>query len=915
MEVAIIGGIIATITGELAVSQIIKESSRFSRVREDLDWIVSEMRRIQSYLEDAEAKQFRTKGVSNFIRDIWDLAYDVEDIIDTYFPKIGLSRSRWKRHLDFRNERIARGFVKEVEGIRKRAEDIRNARLTYGIDESRRSCEEDTWDQRRSFPHLDEPNVVGFDNLIKSLKHKVLDNDDLHHRVVSIIGFPGLGKTTLARKVYNSARKSKVYNSDRQRFDCAAWICVSERPNVKKLLQDIAGQLKPLDQETSRRLFYKIIVNDPQNICETQDPPQLKNIVAIHGNETDHYPALFRKTSSLRAVFCFVRRYPWNSDANKNLLRDSKFLRVLSVEEGNDIPRFVLTEICNLRQLTYLKLGFPYVIVRLPHAISNLKSLLTLDLRELLIVSLPNVIWSMEQLRHILLPFQCYTPLFRRDTLDVFHPVEVSLPNLQTLYGMPGDLFKADRLHKLTSLRTLRVNLKKKDIIEILSDATPVSHKLEELSLVGHFLHPPKATSLNFSRYELLSELRIESIKLNELSHDKLPPNLTKLTLVRTQLTTDPTEALKKLEKLKFLKLSVHSYLGKELVCSGGPGNFPQLEVLEMECLTNLEMVAVGEGGMPRLRDFRILHCSPETQIPHKDLDSGLARQSFPHLDEPNVVGFDKLIETLVPKVLDEDLHYRVVSIIGFAGLGKTTLARKVYNSARQSKVYNSSRQRFDCAAWICVSESPNEKKLLGDIARQTLHELPGNLFKADWLHKITSLRTLRVNEVNKDIIGVLSDAAPVSHNLEVLSLDGCVKPLLKTASLNLVRYDNLFELCIWGVKLNDLSHDKLPPNLIKLDLFYTDLTTSPTEALKKLQKLKFLELHNDSFLGKELVFSGEPGYFPRLEVLEIEDLPNLERVVVEEGGLPRLRDFMIRDCSTPETLLPDRVRNAMRTN
>ncbi|XP_058213375.1 toMV susceptible protein tm-2-like [Rhododendron vialii] len=852
-------GIIVEKAAELVASQIIKEISRLSRVREDLDWIVSEMGYIRSYLKDVDAMQLRTNVVSNFIRDRWDLAYDLEDIINTYFSEMRLSRSRWKRLLDFSNMRIARGFVKEVEGIRKRVEEIKNARQTFGIDESSRSREEDTSHSRQSFPHLDEPNVVGFDYLIETLVPKVLD-EDLHHRVVSIIGFPGLGKTTLARKVYNSARQSKVYNSHRQRFDCAAWICVSESPNEKGLLRDIAWQvglekemiehnvetnlyeflsrkryvividdiwhtrawdalkiglptnsengsriiltsrnkdvgvyvggsdsvldLKPLDQETSRKLFYKIIVDDPQNICDTQDPPQLKNIgeqilercggvplaivlvagflklrqrsgtawkgvleamgqdkdqcaeicalsykdlplnlkpcfiyfgifpevsevesfdlinlwaaegfirgstvreveevgedylnhliarnliqvverryngrvrsvrvhdimhnlcirvareinlfsihtneiscntvskvrrVAIHGNETDHYPALHRKTSSLRAVFYFFRRYPWNSNANKNLLRDSKFLRVLSVEEGNDIPRSVLTDICNLRQLTYLKLGFPYVIVGLPHAISNLKSLLTLDVQELQIVSLPNVIWSMEQLRHILLPFEWYTlynPLFSRVTLDVFH--QVSLPNLQTLCGLHDSLFKADWLHKLTSLRTLRVNLKKKDIN--LNIATPVSHKLKELSLVGHFSHPQKATSLNFSQYELLSELHIERVELNELSHDKLPPNLTELTLVSTYLTTDPMEALKKLEKLKFLKLCVHSYLGRELVCSGELGNFPQLEVLEIEYLTYLEMVVVEEEGMPRLRDFRILqYCSPETRIP-----------------------------------------------------------------------------------------------------------------------------------------------------------------------------------------------------------------------------------------------------------------------------------------------------------
>ncbi|KAE9448095.1 hypothetical protein C3L33_19994, partial [Rhododendron williamsianum] len=453
MAEATILGIIAKISGEIAVSRIIKESSRLSRVREDLIWIETEMRRIQSYLEDAEAKQFKTKGVSNFIREIQDLAYDVEDIIDTYFPKISLNRTRWKRLLDFRNMRIAHGFVKEVEGIRRRVEDIKNSRQTFGIDECSRSCEEDTWNPRQSFPHLDEPNVVGFDDLIKIL-------------------------TTLARKVYNSARQSKVYDSHRQRFDCAAWICVSESPNEKGLLRDIAGQVG-LEKE-------KIERNVETNLYE--------------------------------------------------------FLR------GKG-PRRIAPSFC----------------------------------------------WV---------------------NLDVFHPVEFLLSNLQTFYGLPGHLFKADWLRKLSSLRTLRVDSVNKDIIGVLSDAAPLSHKLEELSLVGNALHLPETTSLNFSRYENLSELLIEGVRLSKLPHDKLPPNLTKLILIRTHLTTDPTEALKKLQKLKFLILGSRSYSGKELVCSGEPGNFPQLEVLEIVYLPNLERVVVEEGGMPRLRDFYIVDCNPETRIP-----------------------------------------------------------------------------------------------------------------------------------------------------------------------------------------------------------------------------------------------------------------------------------------------------------
>ena len=75
----------------------------------------------------------------------------------------------------------------------------------------------------------------------------LLTNTEKKLKVVSIVGFRGLGKTTLA---------NQVYNDPKGHFDCKAFISVSQKPDMTRLLNS---------------LRLKLGINVSSGICQVQD--------------------------------------------------------------------------------------------------------------------------------------------------------------------------------------------------------------------------------------------------------------------------------------------------------------------------------------------------------------------------------------------------------------------------------------------------------------------------------------------------------------------------------------------------------------------------------------------------------------------------------------------------------------------
>ncbi|KAK8973569.1 hypothetical protein V6N11_030759 [Hibiscus sabdariffa] len=300
-----------------------------------------------------------------------------------------------------------------------------------------------------------------------------------------------------------------------------------------------------------------------------------------------------------------------------------RLLRVLNYEGPyEDAECNLIDDIGNLIHLRLLGLRrLRFKGWKLPPSLGNLRCLQTLDLRvdAYYNIQVPDVIWRMEQLRHLYLPppFKCT----RKTKLKLG-----TLRNLLTLVNFNTKNCYLKDLIDMTNLRMLDIcgpfkiqgfNEKKLDENPPIIQAKYL-HTLSIRSL-GQEIDPRHLDHLlsNCSSICKLSLVHIKISKLPELRY--LSSNLAYIHLENCELLEDPMPTLEQLPNLRVLELHSDAFQEKKMFCSAQ--GFPKLESLSLEYLFNLEQWKVVEGAMPCLGRLEITRCSR--------LDMGPVRQSF----------------------------------------------------------------------------------------------------------------------------------------------------------------------------------------------------------------------------------------------------------------------------------------------
>jgi disease resistance protein RPM1 len=205
--------------------------------------------------------------VKIWAREVREASYDIEDILDTFLVRVHgheeADLRRLKRAMKKMGDLFSKGKTRReiscaIEDITKQLQLMTERRDRYRIDDLVAKPAATTGiDPRLSALYTKVSQLVG----IGEPRDKVINmltsiGEDMETRIVSIVGFGGLGKTTLAKAVYENLTDDVHFK---------AFVPVGQNPDLKKVLKDI---LVGLDKCNYTKEFSLTILDERQLIDE-----------------------------------------------------------------------------------------------------------------------------------------------------------------------------------------------------------------------------------------------------------------------------------------------------------------------------------------------------------------------------------------------------------------------------------------------------------------------------------------------------------------------------------------------------------------------------------------------------------------------------------------------------------------------
>ncbi|KAJ0478855.1 putative P-loop containing nucleoside triphosphate hydrolase, leucine-rich repeat domain superfamily [Helianthus annuus] len=219
-----------------------KKYARSQNIHSELNELQSTLSQIQALLNDASHKEITNESVRLWLNRLQHLAYDIDDVLDdvaTEAMRHELSQESEAITSKVRNLLVPSCCTKfslsqrlhhKLDSINTKLQHLEKQKSDLGLNVNNDKPKSTS---TRNETSLLESDVVGREGEREKLINKLLqDEPKQNFIIVPIVGMGGVGKTTLARILYNDTRV-------KDHFELMAWVCVSDEFDIFKISQTI----------------------------------------------------------------------------------------------------------------------------------------------------------------------------------------------------------------------------------------------------------------------------------------------------------------------------------------------------------------------------------------------------------------------------------------------------------------------------------------------------------------------------------------------------------------------------------------------------------------------------------------------------------------------------------------------------
>ncbi|XP_042495146.1 probable disease resistance protein RF45 [Macadamia integrifolia] len=871
--------IVSIVAGRLG-DLLIQQASFLVGVKDQVEDLRDELMWIQSFLEDVDSRQDDESPVVRiWVSKIRDVAYDIEDIIDTYILKIAddvLDHTRRKSQVMGSLKKYAcicqKGanlctIGKEVEEVKTRIQKIGDEMKRYGIhrkdggslgDRKGLSPQDRFQKLRRSSPQDDATlkDIFGLDKNINELVAKLVSDED-HCHSICIAGMGGIGKTTLALKVFN-------HKDVKRNFECCAWAYVSKDFSVKEVFKRLIKEVKPnlsteelqemgmfseeiYLEEKLRELLkdrkYLVVLDDIWDVEAWESlnrafPDSKKGRVILTSRNIkvakESFIHQLHTLNEMESWRLFVVKAFGNDDCPANLESSGKEV----VEKCGGLPLAIIVLAGLLRGKTpqewfMVRDRIGQQLIKEGQGKNNLEKILSLSYNDL--------------------PYQlkaCYLHigLFPED-------YEIHVELLIHLWVAEGFI-------RCGKNETTLKEVGRKYLNEMINRNMLQVEKQDDLGEVE-----------SCRIHDLLREFCISrGQEENFLDYSPRVPCFSSSSIMASNVCNARRYAIHSgIERYDFSDFS-NSHLRTLLLFNH---NRKSLQQQQLKSISNISLLRVLALSFVDLQGTRL----PDTF--GKLIHLRYLRLFYTKAKLPSSIESLQSLQTL--DLVGSECHW---SDIAIGALSKLSQLRHLL---------------FSDKYWNDLDRDVVALPRIGTLANlQTVRPLDALVWKQNEMTNLINLRDLKIIKIKaSDVDSVLSSITKLdriqSLELELSTYWSSSEDAFPTLA-PLSHCHQLQALTLSG-KIERLPEDpyhEFPPRLTELKLWNSRLRPDAMTTLEKLPNLMSLSLLNSSFMGKKIVCSVEG--FPQLRILKIYHLET-EEWEIKEGALPKLNRLCILGC------------------